>query len=95
MEDPILREINPDPLTQTFSDLQKVVNDLQEKGNKVFIFADSNITTSKQRRNPSHEYVDTVTPNGHYIDKNVDGSLKTFLLNTGLTDVLTYFHEIG
>jgi hypothetical protein len=86
-EDGDARIGNIDPHKQTLVDLEYFLNDLRHKECDVAIFIDANQDDRRCYRPQGHEKHFKLD-GGFNIDGSIDGSLKTFLENTGLVNAL-------
>jgi hypothetical protein len=90
-EDESARIGSIDPHKQTLVDLEYFVNDLRHKEHDVAIFIDANQNDRCCYRPQGHDkHFDS--DGGFNIDGRIDGSLKTFLENTGLVNGLNNKH---
>jgi hypothetical protein len=87
-EDESAHIININPRKQTLVDLEYFVNDLRHKEQDVAIFIDANQNDRRCCRPQGHDN-HLESDGGFNIDRRIDGSLKTFLDNISLVNVLT------
>jgi hypothetical protein len=85
---------NIDPHKQTLVDLEYFVNDLRNKEHNVDIFIDANHNDKRCYRPQGHDK-QFESDGGFNIDGQSDGSLKTFMENTGLVNALNNKHGSG
>jgi hypothetical protein len=76
---------------QTFIDLQYFVQELQQEGEEEILFLDAN-QDDQQMYQPQEHNECFKTRNGFHVDGSIDGSLCTFMANSGLTNALTDVH---
>jgi hypothetical protein len=81
-----------DPRKQTLIDLQYHVEKLKTDGNEVIIFIDANQAEEQVYQAPTHNEK-FVTQKGFHVDGSIDGSLKSFIQNCGLINVLRRMNE--
>jgi hypothetical protein len=74
-------------------DLEYFVKELRDKGNEVVIFMDASQNESICYRPQTHN-MKFKPDNGFNIDRTIDCSLKTFVQNTGLQNILNDVHLI-
>jgi hypothetical protein len=80
-----------DPHKQTLVDVEYFVHELRNKGHDVAIFIDATKNDSWCYRPQGHaDHFESKT--GFNIDGRIDGSLKTFLENTGMYNALNNKH---
>jgi hypothetical protein len=79
-----LRPYVLDPHKQTFIDLQYFVQEIKQEGEKVVLFLDSNKDKHHTYRSQEHNEC-FKTKGGFHVDGKIDGSLRTFMANCGLT----------
>jgi hypothetical protein len=80
-----------DPHKQTLVDLEYFIHKFRNKGHDVAIFIDANQNDRRCYRLQGHtDHFESKT--GSNIDGRIDGSLKTFLENTGLYNALNNKH---
>jgi hypothetical protein len=90
-EDDTARVGKIDPHKQTLVDLEYFVHELRNKGHDVAIFIDANQNDRRCYRPQGHaDYFESKF--GFNINGRIDGSLKTFLENTGLYNALNNKH---
>jgi hypothetical protein len=88
-------ELSPyvlDPHKQTLIDLQHLVQELQQEGEEVILFLDAN-QDDQQRYRPQEKNECLKTRTRFHVDGSIDGSLRTFMANCGLTNALTDVHS--
>jgi hypothetical protein len=73
-------------------DLQYFVQALQQEGDEVILFLDANQDEHQTYRSQEHNEC-FKTKSGFYADGSIDGSLRTFMVNCGLTNALTDLHS--
>jgi hypothetical protein len=93
-EDESARIGNIDPHKQTLVDLEYFVNDLIHKEHDEAIFTDENQNDKRCYRPQGHDK-QFESDGGFNIDGRIDGSLKTFMDNTGLVNALNNKHGSG
>jgi hypothetical protein len=80
-----------DPYKQALIDLQYIFQELQQEGDEVILFLDANQderqTYQSQENNECFK-----TKSGFHANGSIDGSLRTFMSNCGLTNALTDVH---
>jgi hypothetical protein len=87
-----LRPYVLDTHKQTLIDLQYFVQELQQEGHKVILFLDANQDEHQMLRSQEHN-VCFKTKSAFHVDGSIDGSLRTFMANYGLTNALTDVHS--
>jgi hypothetical protein len=88
-------ELNPyvlDSHKQTLIDLQYFVQELQQGGDEVILFLDSNQDEYQSYRPQDHDAC-FKTKGGFQFDGSITGSLRSFMANCGLTNALTDIHS--
>jgi hypothetical protein len=90
--DEVLRPYVLDPHKQTLIDLQYFVQELQQGGNEVVLFLDANQDEYQSYR-PQDPDACFKTKDGFQVDGSIDGSLRSFMANCGLTNALTDVHS--
>jgi hypothetical protein len=83
-----LRPYVLDPHKQTLIDLQYCVQELLQGGDEVILFLDANQEKYQPYRPQDHD-VCFKTKGGFYVDGSIDGFLRSFMTNCGLTNALT------
>jgi hypothetical protein len=73
-------------------DLQYFVQELQQGGDEVILFLDANQDKYQSCRPQDHDAC-FKTKGGFHVDGIIDGSLRTFMANCGLTNALTDVHS--
>jgi hypothetical protein len=91
-EDEELRPFLLDPHTQTLIDFQYFLEELKENGHEVLSLMDAN-QTEEQTFQPQIHNTKLVKKKGFHVDGSIDGSLKIFMRNCGLINVLRQMHE--
>jgi hypothetical protein len=81
-----------DPHKQTLIDLQYFVQEQQQGGDGFILFLDANQDEHQSYRPQDHD-VCFKTKGGFHVDGSIDGSLRTFMANCGLTNVLLDVHS--
>jgi hypothetical protein len=81
-----------DPHEQTLIDLQYVVQELLQGGDEVILFLDANKDEYQPYRPQDHDAC-FKTKGGFQVDVSIDGSLRSFMANCGLTNALTDIHS--
>jgi hypothetical protein len=81
-----------DPHKQTLIDLQYHVEKLKTDGHKELIFMDANQAEEQVYQASTHNEK-FVTKKGFHVDGSIDGSLKSFIQNYRLINVLRRMHE--
>jgi hypothetical protein len=76
---------------QTMVDLEYFLKDLRDKGHEVVFFMDSNPNESRCYRPQTHDRK-FKSDTGFNIDGTIDGSLKAFVQNTGLHNIINTKH---
>jgi hypothetical protein len=80
-----------DPHKQTLVDLEYFIHELRNKGHSLAIFIDANKNDRRCYRPQGHtDHFESKT--GFNIDGRIDGSLKSCLKNTGLSNALKNNH---
>jgi hypothetical protein len=79
------------PHRQTMVDLKYFVRELHDEGHEVVVFLDANQNESRCYRPQTHDWK-FKSDTGFNIDGTIDGSLKTFVENTGLHNILNIKH---
>jgi hypothetical protein len=87
-----LRPYVLDPHKQTFIDLQYFVQELQQGGDEVILFLDANQDEYQSYRPQDHDAC-SKTKGGFQVNGSIDGSLRSFMANCGLTNALTDVHS--
>jgi hypothetical protein len=87
-----LRPYVLDPHKQTLIDLQYFVQELQQGGDEVILFLDANQDEYQFYRPQDHDAC-FKTKGGFQVDGSIDGSLRSFMANCGLTNTLTDVHS--
>jgi hypothetical protein len=77
--------------TQTLIDVQYFVQELQQGGDEVILFLDANQDEHQSYRPHEHDEC-FKTKGGFHVDGSIDGSLRTFMSNCGMTNALTNVH---
>jgi hypothetical protein len=73
-------------------DLEYFVQELQQEGDEVILFLDA--TQDDQQKFRSQEHNECFkTKSGFHVDGSIDGSLRTFMANCGMTNALTDVHS--
>jgi hypothetical protein len=80
-----------DPHRQTMVDLEYFVIEIRDKGHEVVVFLDANQSESRCYRPKTHDQK-SKSDTGFNIGGTIDGSLKTFVENTGLHNILNTKH---
>jgi hypothetical protein len=80
-----------DPHKQTLINFQYFVQELQQEGEEVILFLDANQDDQHTYRPQEHNEC-FKTRSGSHVDINIDGSLRTFMANCGLTNALMDVH---
>jgi hypothetical protein len=83
-----LRPYALDPHKQTLIDLKYFVQELQQGGYEVILFLDANQDKYQSYRPQDHDAC-FKTKGGFQVDGSIDGSLRSFMVNCGLTNALT------
>jgi hypothetical protein len=73
-------------------DLQYFVQDLQQGGDEVILFLDANQDENQSYRPQDHDAC-FKTKGGFQVDGSIDGSLRSFMANCGLTKALRDVHS--
>jgi hypothetical protein len=73
-------------------DLQYFVQALQQEGDDIILFLDTNKDEDQIYRSQEHNEC-FKTKSGFYVDGSIDGSLRTFMANWGLTNALMDVHS--
>jgi hypothetical protein len=81
-----------DPHKQTLIDLQYFVQELLQGGYEVIIFLDANQEEYQPYRPQDHDAC-FKTKGSFQVDGSIDGSLRSFMANCGLTNALTDIHS--
>jgi hypothetical protein len=82
-----------DPHKQTLIDLQYFVQELQQAGgDEVILFLDANQDEHQYYRPQDHNAC-FKTKGDFHVNGSIDGSLRTFIFNCGLTNALTDAHS--
>jgi hypothetical protein len=76
------------PHKQTLIDLQYFVQELQQGGDEVILFLDANQDEYQSYRPQDHDAC-FKTKGGFQVDGSIDGSLRSYMANCGLTNALT------
>jgi hypothetical protein len=79
------------PHRQTMVNLEYFVKELRDEGHEVVVFMDANQNESRFYRPQTHDR-EFKSDTGFNIDGTIDGSLKTFVQNTGLHNILNTKH---
>jgi hypothetical protein len=72
-------------------DLEYFVKELRAEGHEVVVFMDANQNESRFYRPQTHDQK-FKSDTGFNIDRTIDGSLKTFVQNTGVHNILNTKH---
>jgi hypothetical protein len=80
-----------DPHRQTMVDLEYFVRELCDEGHEVVVFMDAKQNEARCYRTQTHDRK-FKPDSGFNIDGTIDGSLKTFVQNTGLHNILNTKH---
>jgi hypothetical protein len=80
-----------DPHRQTMVDLEYIVRELRDKGHEIVVFMDVNQHESRCYRPQTHDQK-FKSDTGFNIDGTIAGSLKTFVQNTGLHNIINTKH---
>jgi hypothetical protein len=75
------------PHKQTLIDLQYFVQELQQGGDEVILFLDANQDEYQSYIHQDHDAC-FKTKGGFQVDSSIDGSLRSFMANCGLTNAL-------
>jgi hypothetical protein len=81
-----------DPHKQTLIDLQYFVQELLQGGDEVILFLDANQDEFQPYRPQDHDAC-FKTKGGFQVDGSIDGPLRSFMANCGLTNTLTDVHS--
>jgi hypothetical protein len=73
-------------------DLQYFVQELQQEGDDFILFLDANQDEHQIFQSQEHNEC-FKTKSGFHVDISIDGSLRTFMFNCGLTNLLTDVHS--
>jgi hypothetical protein len=73
-------------------DLQYFVQELQQGGDKVILFLDANKDEYQSYRPQDHDAC-FKTKGGFQVNGIIDGSLRSFMSNCGLTNAMTDLHS--
>jgi hypothetical protein len=87
-----LRPYVLDSHKQTLIDLQYFVQELQQEGHRVILFLDANQDEQQMFRSQENN-VCFKTKSGFHVYGSIDKSLRTFMVNCGLTNALTEVHS--
>jgi hypothetical protein len=87
-----LRPYVLDPHKQTLIDLQYFVQELQQEGDEVILFLDSNQEDQQTFRSQEHNEC-FKTKSVFHVNGSIDGSLRTFMANCRLTNALKDVHS--
>jgi sulfur relay (sulfurtransferase) DsrC/TusE family protein len=80
-----------DPHKQTLIELQYFVQELQQESEEVILLLDANQDDQQTYLHKEHNEC-FKTRRRFYVDGNIDGSLRTFMANWGLTNALMDVH---
>jgi hypothetical protein len=87
-----LRPYVLDPHKQTLIDLQYFVQELLQGGDEDILFMDANQDEYQPYRPQDHDAC-FKTKGGFQVDGSIDGFLRSFMANCGLTNALTDIHS--
>jgi hypothetical protein len=81
-----------DPHKQTVIDLQYCVQELQQGGDEFILFLDASQDEYQSYRPQDHD-ASFKAKGGFQVNVSIDGSLRSFMANYGLTNTLMYVHS--